>query len=531
MLTNMFAVLLGLLSIHYVKSRPLDDYVAKVDPEYGWKDFGEDYVIEGTNVLKTKSWKGHTLNLTSVRWLTDDEFHESSQTGSVWWHYMVVIVPDTVDYQQNASIYITGGSNGMNSFPDADDEDIAIAAAVAMDTNMVVGCLFQIPNEHVTFTSDPDLVSRTEGAIDAFTWDHYLRNQSDPTWLYYFPMTKASVRAMDAMQEFVAYQYPSKQWTLDWFTVLGASKRGWTTWLVGAVDKRVSAIVPVVMDAIHTYEFMHHQWKAYGGFSFTLEAYLAMNITSRIDTPEFQTWATMDDPYTFFDRLTMPKLIVNAGYDEFMMPDDSFHWFDDLPEPKRLLMTPNADHSMATGLLEIIPAISSFMNLILHKDISKLPSFTWDISESDGSIVATLDDVGEVHEASLWYAYSCGKNPDGINRRDFRLASLDYPCECGLYAAGYCANSEGRWRQEVLVEVINEKGERTYSAHVDAPSDGRYVASFIDVKYNNQIKSLTTTDIPKDLPRRLEFTTQVSVFPNTYPYADCEGEGCAGTLL
>jgi PhoPQ-activated pathogenicity-related protein len=24
----------------------------------------------------------------------------------------------------------------------------------------------------------------------------------------------------------------------------------------------------------------------------------------------------MDDPYTFFDRLTMPKLIVNAGYDE-----------------------------------------------------------------------------------------------------------------------------------------------------------------------------------------------------------------------
>lgn len=129
-------------------------------------------------------------------------------------------------------------------------------------------------------------------------------------------MTKASVRAMDAMQEFVAVQYPTQHWTLDWFTVLGASKRGWTTWLVGAVDKRVSAIVPVVMDAIHIHSFLHHQWKAYGAWTYALEDYLAMDIMSRLDTPEMETWATMDDPYTFFDRLTMPKLIVNAGYDE-----------------------------------------------------------------------------------------------------------------------------------------------------------------------------------------------------------------------
>ena len=73
---------------------------------------------------------------------SDDDFHESSQvctaiaykmlpyyqnilfnfmsfqqTGSVWWHYLVVIV--------NGSIYITGGSNGLNSFPQAKEEDIS----------------------------------------------------------------------------------------------------------------------------------------------------------------------------------------------------------------------------------------------------------------------------------------------------------------------------------------------------------------------------------------------------------------------
>ena len=127
---------------------------------------------------------------------------------------------------------------------------------------------------------------------------------------------------------------------------------------------------------------------------------------------------------------------------QFQLPDDSFNWFEELSEPKRLLMTPNADHSEATGLFEIIPAISSFINLLRNKGTEQLPSFKWDINETDGSILVTLDEIGHVHEASVWYAYSCGTNADGIKRRDFRMASLDNPCECGLYADGYCINGQ-----------------------------------------------------------------------------------------
>ena len=32
--------------------------------------------------------------------------------------------------------------------------------------------------------------------------------------------------------------------------VAGASKRGWTTWTTAAVDKRVFAAVPIVMDML-----------------------------------------------------------------------------------------------------------------------------------------------------------------------------------------------------------------------------------------------------------------------------------------
>ena len=39
--------------------------------------------------------------------------------------------------------------------------------------------------------------------------------------------------------------------SIDRFAVAGASKRGWTTWTVGAVDPRVAMISPIVMDELN----------------------------------------------------------------------------------------------------------------------------------------------------------------------------------------------------------------------------------------------------------------------------------------
>lgn len=83
--------------------------------------------------------------------------------------------------------------------------------------------------------------------------------------------------------------------------------------LVGAVDKpRVKAIVPVVLDAINFRSVEHHEWRSYGGWGWALQDYLDMNIMARIDDKNMQLLAQYEDPYFFADRLTMPKLIVNA---------------------------------------------------------------------------------------------------------------------------------------------------------------------------------------------------------------------------
>eukprot|EP00058_Branchiostoma_floridae_P004654 XP_002590142.1 hypothetical protein BRAFLDRAFT_126052 [Branchiostoma floridae] len=90
--------------------------------------------------------------------------------------------------------------------------------------------------------------SRSEDAIIAYTWKHFLDNPDQPDWLLRNPMTKAAVRAMDTVQDFVKKMTGNQP---EKFLVAGASKRGWTTWTTAAVDKRVFAIVPIVMDLLN----------------------------------------------------------------------------------------------------------------------------------------------------------------------------------------------------------------------------------------------------------------------------------------
>jgi len=545
----MFALSL-LTALAVAAATPLDDYVWRVDENYGWVDMGPEYVLKG-KLSGNRGWTGYLLNMTSQRWLTDADFSPSSQAKSIWWHHLVVIVPDNLQFTRNASLWITGGGQG-NGPPSATSEDILVSAALACSVGSITGVLYQIPNEHVTFAADPIQKSRTEDAVIAFTWDHFLNDPSQPEWLVRFPMVKASVRAMDAITEFVAQKLPELNCQLDYYSVSGASKRGWTTWLVGAVDPaRVMAIAPVVLDAINFVAVEHHEFRSYGGWSYALQDYIDMNLTVRFDDPNMLTLQQMEDPYFYKDRLTMPKMVVNAVMDEFQQPDDTDSWWAGMPEPKHFLIIPNAEHSLVTGIFEAVPAIGSWIQNLLLKET--IPTFDWTISPTTGEIVATVDNNNVVYSADVWWAYSCGVNKDGKFRRDFRLAHLDNPCTCGFYAAGYCAAVRSVfWSKQALNSTLVH-GKRQYSAKFDAPEDGRWVAFMIDFKFVNKHafpvpvselyellepkKSWQTNPdqefggIPHDFGRFFQFTTQVSVWPNTFPYEDCAGAGCGSEIV
>lgn len=72
-----------------------------------------------------------------------------------------MIIPDNIDFKNNATLWITGWSNDSN-YPSNKDEDIVLAAALAMGTGTICGALFQIPNEKLVFSGDPIQKERGE---------------------------------------------------------------------------------------------------------------------------------------------------------------------------------------------------------------------------------------------------------------------------------------------------------------------------------------------------------------------------------
>ena len=97
---------------------------------------------------------------------------------------------------------------------------------------------------------------------------------------------------------------------VDEFTVMGASKRGWTTWTIAAVDKRVKAAIPMVLDCLNMKQIFSDWYQNMGAWSFALEPYYSENLTNYFDDPVFDKMAAVIDPFTYRERLTMPKMVI-----------------------------------------------------------------------------------------------------------------------------------------------------------------------------------------------------------------------------
>jgi PhoPQ-activated pathogenicity-related protein len=115
-------------------------------------------------------------------------------------------------------------------------------------------------------------------------------------------MTKSVVRAMDTITAFCR-SAAAGGIDVDRFVVGGASKRGWTAWTAAAVDKRVAAVVPVVIDLLNVEESFEHHYRAYGFWAPAIAAYQASGIMRWAGTTELTALLKIEDPYSYTDRL------------------------------------------------------------------------------------------------------------------------------------------------------------------------------------------------------------------------------------
>eukprot|EP01087_Luapelamoeba_hula_P008771 TRINITY_DN2216_c0_g2_i1.p1 TRINITY_DN2216_c0_g2~~TRINITY_DN2216_c0_g2_i1.p1 ORF type:complete len:502 (-),score=51.58 TRINITY_DN2216_c0_g2_i1:46-1551(-) len=480
----------ALLSAVAVSATPLDDYVNAPDPYYSWRLNSTFNGLLG--------YKVYVLELTSQMWLTKNQ-----SSSPIWRHWLTVCVPDFPDLTHTHTGFMYMGGGHINDAPPtslSDSAGLIVSEVVCVSSRTISTHLSGIPNEPLVFNGDGR--PRSEDALIAYAWGEFLNHTDQPIWLPRLPMVKAAVKALDAVQEFVAKQ--NLGYTVQNFVVAGASKRGWTTWLHGVVDKRVIAMIPMVMPILNIVPNMNHHYQAYGGWSFALNDYLNEGLMAYLNKPQFLAMAAVNDPFSYRDRMTMPKLIITACGDEFFLPDSPQFFIRQLPGETFLDLIPNAEHSLSTGIIDVGESISTFYQLIISN--TPRPQYTYALKKSNTTASITVSTFGG-QKPKLVQKWAATTLSDKL--RDFRLVICDKIPQCIQPVI---------WYYSSLEETSTDS--QTWVATQDAPHPGYGWTGFL-VELIYEYPELPFPDVE----RVLRVTTEVNIVPDVMPFPPC-GNHC-----
>jgi PhoPQ-activated pathogenicity-related protein len=372
------ALLVTLLSAGWAQ-KPLDDYFKRPEPAYRWEK-REPKRVDGVTI--------HTLFMISQTW-----------QGIEWDHFVQVFYPDRPRFPRFAGLYNTGGR------PDADDE--AFGTHIARESGAPFVILYGIPKQ-------PLYNNLYEDALIVYTWQKFIET-GDTTWPLHFPMAKAVLKCMDTVQAFLrAERLP----VVERFMVSGASKHGWTAWLVGASqDPRVAGIAPMVIDVLNLPLQVPHHLEFYKGKpSEQIGDYVAGGMLQLLNAPIGQRLVELEDPYSYRDRYTMPKLIINGTNDRYWAQDALNLYWDGLPEPKWILYVPNSGHGL-DDRTRALATMGAFIQTLARG--RSFPKMEWTLNETPQGLEIRVRSQPAAREARMWFA----STPD-YDLRESRWASM-----------------------------------------------------------------------------------------------------------
>jgi PhoPQ-activated pathogenicity-related protein len=341
----------------------LDGFVRKAEPELKWSKANESLVGDVKIV---------TLKLRSQVW-----------RDIPWDHTIQVFIPKKISYPKTALLLVTGGSPGLT--------DTALGASVAPRLEAPTAILYNIPNQ-------PLLGGKSEDDLIAHTFEQYLET-GDESWPLLFPMVKSARAAMDALQDVSA-----KEWGagIQDFVVTGASKRGWTTWLTAAADKRVRAIAPMVFDNLNFSRQMPRQLELWGKYSEQIDDYSRRGLQQKMETEAGKKLVSMVDPWFYRKQLTMPKLLINGANDRYWATDATRVYWDDLAGKKHLLNIPNVGHNVTQDANRLLNSLAAFFHGVAGN--KPFPEITFGYKQADGRAVLHLESTVPPAEVSMWVA-------------------------------------------------------------------------------------------------------------------------------
>ncbi len=393
------AVLLVLLAVLAAGARAdLYQYLARPEPAYKWEFRGEKQMDDVTV---------YDLHLVSQTW-----------QGIDWEHKVQIFKPAKLDYPGFCGLYNTGGGGSS-----ANEQ---MGALLARNSGCLYAIVYGIPKQ-------PLYGGKTEDALVVYTWLKYLETK-DESWPLHFPMAKAVLKAADAIQAFAK----ERSWPeVKGFMVHGASKRGWTAWLVGASkDPRVKAIAPMVIDTLNLKAQLPHQLKAFGGKpSEQIADYTNNNVLQMIESGQADRLIELEDPYAYREVLTLPKLIINGTNDRYWAQDALNLYWDGLKGPKWVLYVPNSGHGLEDRA-RVFATLSAFIRA--NAAGSAWPQMKWTYSEQGGKVRLTIESTPAPVSARL---FSC--TSETTDFRSSRWSSVEMTKANGGFSGEYEVPASG----------------------------------------------------------------------------------------
>lgn len=367
-----------------------------------------------------------------------------------WRHELIVKAPSKLVRSDLAVLTLTGGHGGASHYENAQ------RLADALGVRAVV--LTQVPNQ-------PLYGGKTEDDLLSFTLQEY-RRSGDPTWPLLFPMVSSVVRGIDVLQQALGEQNLK-------VILIGASKRGWTTYLTASVDRRVVGMVPAVFEMISIPKQIALARARYGHDSEKIRPYTALGLTDALLEPRVAQLVAWLDPASHMGRLTIPKLVLLGANDPYWVVDSVRAYWGNVPKPKVLRILPNVGHGVLAES-QAHEAVVAFVRSL--RDRTPLPKASWSFSAaSHGQALVSGKSPQPLTRCRLWRATS--------ESADFRNARfVEAPCQVQPDGRGFsarvttCKNRSTAAFAELIADSGSGAGGIAHSteSHVwlAAPKDG-----------------------------------------------------------
>lgn len=426
-------------------------YVALPDDNYAWHDTGVR--IDGVDGASKLKWTGHVLNMTSQKWLTP-----ANISHPLWWHILVVVVPEYVEFKDFASLSLDFGMNlppaqlvridnrdTLDPISNAVQPCIVIdssnlkerlpqlklavskVAQVAASAHSIGVSLLNLPNSYEVFGTDEVHRRRSWDFLKAYAYHDFMRTGAkEPERLSELPIAKAMVRAMDTVSAFTAAHLPSGKVTR--FGVMGYSKLGTIVWMAGAIDPRVKVIAPVAVGMTvagrsstptegaskmldlflpsRDYFEFKDKWLLFEAG----KEYVPMFTYG--GGPEYKRIQRILDAGPISSQLTLPKMYIMAANDFCFQDnnDDVKTYYPSMVGQKGFLQLPNTKHE--ASLPAALPTIAAFFRGVLLNRTMPEISYSFAL----GTVHAALASAHTPHTVTLWTA-------DAGLSRDFKAAT------------------------------------------------------------------------------------------------------------